>query len=124
VPAARRTRTTSWPAPRQPEQDVAAHVEVWEQRALLRHVADPPLLRRDLDVAGGDCLAVEQHVSALRIEKARDDAQHRGLPASRCAQDRHDLAVGDLEIHAVEHAQASEAAAQPGDRYGAHGMTC
>ena len=78
-------------------------VEVREQRALLRHVADPRAAAAGPTCgAVGDRLAVDRDRARVGREEAGDQPQQRGLAAARRAQHGDDLAVVDVEIDAVE----------------------
>src|SRR5262249_7988990 len=84
-----------------------AHLKVLADRhpredpPALRHLADPP--RHDL-VRGHrvDSLAVQQDVALSRLEDARDCPQGRALAGPVGADQRHDLAVLDLDADALQ----------------------
>jgi hypothetical protein len=81
----------------EPVGHVVAHVHVRIERVVLEHHGDVPVLRLDVvhdaaadaDLPRGDLL------------QARDHPQQRRLAAARGPDDDHELAVGDLQIHAV-----------------------
>ena len=88
---------------RQAERDVGRHVEVREERALLRDVADAARLRRHraYAVAGHDRVA-EGDAARLGREEAGDQAQQRGLAAARGAEHRREGAVRHVEGDVVD----------------------
>jgi hypothetical protein len=71
---------------------------VWIERVVLEHHGDVAVHRRqivhhaavDADVAGGDLLQPGYH------------AQGGGLAAARGADEHHELAVADLEVHVLD----------------------
>jgi hypothetical protein len=81
----------------QAEHEVAPDREPRKYRALLRN-EDP--IRGRL----GDQHAVDQHLARIGLREARHDVQQRGLAASRRADERHELALGHRELHAVDDA--------------------
>ena len=85
-------------------------VEVREQRALLGHVADAAP-RRGGRVAPGPLTTWPPSaiVPASGVREACDQPQQRRLAAARGAEDRVELAGGDVEVDAVEHADGAEA---------------
>ena len=79
---------------RRPKRDVVAHRHVREHRVVLEHHGEPALARRQV----GDVAPADQHAAgALRLQPG-DDAQQRGLAAARRPEQRHELAVGDVEL--------------------------
>src|SRR6201999_1053929 len=64
---------------REPEADVRAHVEVGEQRAVLRHVADAAPLWREMHATVVERALAELDPSALDPLEAGDRAQQRRL---------------------------------------------
>ena len=81
------------------EGDVLEDGEVAEQRVVLENEAHPAVLRtlpRRVHPA-------EQDLSGVRNLQARDGAQERGLPAAGRPQQRHQLPVGDVQRHVLQH---------------------
>ena len=86
------------PAPQpQPEGDVVVHRQVRVERIALEDHGDVTVARRDVV---DDAVADLDRAFADRLE-ARDHAQSRGLAATGRADEDHELAVVDLEIHVV-----------------------
>ena len=79
----------------EPVEQVAAHAEVREEAAVLKHVADPAALRLEVDPG----FRVEEHPvferdpPGLRLHEARDRIGQRGLAGARGAEQR-DHAIG------------------------------
>ena len=67
---------------------------------ILEDEADPPAVRRN----GRQVDAVEQHSPRVRPLESRHDAEQRALPRAAGPEHGHDLAVGDIERHAIERA--------------------
>ena len=61
-----------------PESHVVAHGHMREQRVILKHGIDLPLVGRHIV----DSLPVEQHVAGCGLLEAADDAQGCGLAAA------------------------------------------
>ncbi len=72
---------------------------------MLEHETDMALA----DAAHERVLAVEADLTFVGPVEAGDDAQHRGLARARGAEQRHELARGDLEIDMVERGEGAEA---------------
>ena len=71
------------PRPREPEGDVRGHVEVGEQRSLLRDVADPPAAAAAPGrPSPATTRSPSRMVAGVRLEEARDQPQQRGLAAA------------------------------------------
>ena len=81
------------------EGDVPLDVQVREERVVLEHEADGPLLRRPVDAPRRvePRLAGDADPAAVRSRQPGDAAQHRGLPRSRRPHERDGLAP-DLEL--------------------------
>ena len=75
-----------------------------EQRIFLEYGVDLALVRRQ----AGDVLPVKDNLSVIGIEKARDDAQQRGLAAAGRAEQCDKFIFIDVQRDAVEHALAVE----------------
>ncbi len=90
--------------------EVAAHVEVREQRRVLDHVADGAAMRRHPG-AGGVVLPDfgAEGEAALRTLQPGDGAQHGGLAAARRAEQRRDAARRQLERDVEREVAAREA---------------
>ena len=108
---------------RQPEADVGGDVEVREERALLRDVADPALLRRDRAALAGDDTVVEPDAAGCRREEARDQAEQRGLAAARGAEHGGEGALGDDEVDPVHGADVAEGVGDSRQLDPAHGAS-
>ena len=78
------------------ERDIFCHVHIREQRILLEHRIDLPLLGRQLR----DVRAIKQDAAAVRQLEAPDQPQRRRLPAPRRPEKRHELIFmnGEVEI--------------------------
>ncbi len=101
---ARRDFLLGGPHRLKPEREVLAHRHVRVQRVGLEHHGQPAFCR-------GDCidpLAVDHHLSAGNLFEPGDHAQKRRLPASRRTNEDNELAVHDLEVHAVNHLKRAE----------------
>jgi hypothetical protein len=105
-PVAAATRTG------QPEGDVVPDGEVGEQRTLLRHVADPALLRRHRAAGTHHGALAEHHHSLVRLHEAGDDPEQRGLAASRRAQNGRDRPMRDVQVQLTQDRPAAEADAE------------
>ena len=81
-----------------PERDVLVHVQMRKERVFLENGVDLPLVRRK----AGDFFAVEKDVALVGADKAADDAQRRRLAAAGRAEQRHELAVPDIEIQVLQ----------------------
>ena len=86
----------------QAEGHVLEHVQVREQRILLEHRVHRALVGRHT----GDILALEQNFAGIRLQKACDQPQGRGLAAAGRTQQRNELFVMDIEIQSVQNALA------------------
>ena len=62
-------------------QEVAAHRQMRKQQAILKHVADAPLLRRQVDAEGGieQHLAIDHDAPAVRGKQPGNRIDHAGL---------------------------------------------
>ena len=89
------------------EGDVVEHVQMGEQRVLLKHRVDAALVRRN----GQHVRALEQHAALVGHLKAADDAQKRRLAAARGAQQRDEFALANVQIDVVQHLGIAEALA-------------
>jgi hypothetical protein len=96
------------------ERDVAAHVEVLEERVALEHRVDVAPVRRHV----GDGLALEQDPSLARLLESGDHAQRRRLAAARGAEQGEELAAGDREVHVAHRGVLAEALPDALDRDG------
>lgn len=88
----------------QPEGDVAGDVPLREQLVVLEHQADAPPVHRHPGLVG----AAEQHPAAVERLEPGDGPQHRGLAAAAGAEHAHDLVLGDLQVHGVQHGPLPE----------------
>ncbi len=81
--------------------EVLAHAQAIEDAAALGHVCDAALdhhVRRH----ARERLIVQRERAPRRHEQSRDRAERRRLPRAVVAEQRHDLALADLEPHALE----------------------
>jgi hypothetical protein len=107
------------PAHAQPVRDVLEHAHVREERVVLEDGVDVALEGcRARDVATG-----ELHRAAGRLLEAGHETQHRGLARPGRSEHREELAVGDLEVDAVDGTDVAEVLLEPGqaDRGGGAG---
>jgi hypothetical protein len=90
---------------REAERHVVAHRHVRIERVVLEYHRDVALLglhlvhhpAADVDLAPGDLLEARDHPEQRRLAAARGSHQHR------------ELAVGDVDVHAVDHRGRAEA---------------
>ena len=98
------------------EGHVLRYRHVGEQRVVLENHPDVASLRRKV------CHAVisEVDVTGVRKLEAGDGAQGRRLAAPRRAEERHQLAVLDVEVEVVDGDDGTEALRQAAQRDGRH----
>ncbi len=92
-------------APRQRAQaegDVVADGEMGEEREVLEHEADAPLLRRHEAVRPRDLLAVDEHAPGGGALDARGDPEQRGLAAAGRPEQAEDLARRNVEADMIQ----------------------
>ena len=87
----------------QPEGDVAFHVEVREQRLVLKHQPEAAPVRRQRSHRP----ALPEYVAGVRLQ-AGDDAQQGGFAAPARAQQGDDLAGACSQRNVVQHRRAAE----------------
>jgi hypothetical protein len=75
-----------------------------EQRVILEHHVDRPLVRQDMR----DVLAAKQDAALVRRFETREHAQQRGLAAATRAEQREKFASGNIERDAVDRAEGAE----------------
>ena len=82
------------------EAHVAEHVEVGKERVLLEEVADPTVLRSDVDPPLGveQHGAVERHETAHGVKQAGDHAKHSRLAGAGGPDQRERLARLDGQV--------------------------
>jgi hypothetical protein len=82
---------------REPEREahVLAHGHVRVERVVLEDHRDVAVLRLELV----DHLVADPQLALRDLLEARDHAQGRRLPAARRADEDHELAIADLEVH-------------------------
>jgi hypothetical protein len=95
--------------PVEAEADVARHVQVPEQRALLRHQPDPPVLGSDVDARARDEPPAQADLPGVGPVEPGDHAQQRRLAAAGPAQDGHQRTGGHGEVDPVQHRGAGVA---------------
>ena len=88
----------------QPEGHVLEDAHVAEERVVLEDEADAAMAH----VAHRRVFAFEQHLAAVGLLQARDDAQEAGLARARRAEQGHELAGGDVEAHVVHRHERAE----------------
>ena len=76
-----------------------------EERVILEHEPDPAAVRRN----AGEVAAVEHDAPGVGPLEAGDHAEQRALPRAARSQHGDDLALGDVERHAVERGLLAEA---------------
>ncbi len=95
--------TLSLPA-RKAEGDVLGDRQVGKQRTFLGDVADLSLVGWYVQaVCGGNHASVDRDRPAVGCDEADDQAQQRGLAASRRAEDRGEGPLRDDEVDLVQH---------------------
>ncbi len=94
------------------ELNVLPDAPVIKQRQRLEHH------RRRPPVGGhvGDVAAAQRQASRGRRLEPGEDAHERRLAAARGADDRQELALGDVERHAVDGSRGAELLGDPGQR--------
>ncbi len=75
-----------------------------EKRVVLEDDGDVPLVRRH----PGDEPAADRDVAGVGDDEAGDHPKQRGLAAAGRPQQRDELALGDAEVHAVDHRDAAK----------------
>ena len=103
----------------QAELDVAAGVHVGEQAVGLEHHPHVAAVRGHV----GDVAAADHHAPAVGAVEAAEQPQRRRLAAARRAEQREQLARGDVEVELVERGERAEAARQPVEVHGDGGHT-
>ena len=95
-------------APVRPHANVVQHAHGLEELDVLEGAghpaADDPVRR-----SAQDALAVEEHVTGLRLVEARDHVESRRLAGAVRPDQPRDLTFLDLERHLVERDDAAEA---------------
>ncbi len=99
----------------QPEADVRGHRQVREQRALLRHVADPAVLRRPRPAGAGDGRAAERDRAGVRVVEAGDQPQQRGLAAAGRAEHGGQRARRHVQVDPTQHLGGAERLGDAGE---------
>ena len=84
------------------EAHVLAHRHVRIQRVVLEDHRDVAIARRELV----DALAADDQLAVGDLLQARDHPQRGRLPAARRADEDHELAVADLEVHVLDGLEA------------------
>jgi len=95
----------------QRKRNVLQDGHVREQRVVLEHHADIPLVRR----AVGDVVAVDQHAAFVGPGQAGDQAEQRGLARPGWAQQGQEFAAGDVQVGRRQGDEVAIAFAQAGD---------
>src|SRR5690606_20114317 len=96
-------------APVEPERDVLLDGQVWEQRVILEHHADAPLLRLDEPRRTVHLDAVEHDTPFGRPLDPGDHPKQRRFARAGRPEQAHDLAAADIERYAVDGCDAAEA---------------
>src|SRR5690606_30720435 len=106
----------------EPEQHIAEHRKVGEERIILENEADAAALRRHVLAPGAENFILETHASFIQLLEAAEDAQRRRLSAATRAQKSEDLSFFHLEIQPTHHRRSgSEALVQIFDGEKWHG---
>jgi len=92
----------------EPEGHVVDGVHVGKERVALEDHAHVALLGR----SACQVLAVDEHVTGVEGLEASEHPKSRRLPATRGAEERHQLARSDVEAEAVERLGGPEGAAK------------
>ena len=101
--------------------DVFRDRHVRPERIGLENDADPPLLRRNLSLRRGDHRVADQDSTGIRTVESGDQPQQRGLAAARRAQDRDELAVGNLQRDVRERGEVAVLLAEALEGQSRHG---
>ena len=88
----------------QAEGHVLEDAQVPEEGVVLEDEADAAVLR----LAARRVLALEEDLAAVRALEPRDDAQEARLAGPRRPEERHELAVGDLQADVVHRRERAE----------------
>ncbi|MCY1291882.1 hypothetical protein D9M70_410860 [compost metagenome] len=94
------------------EGDVVGHGQVREQRIVLEHHADPPLLRRQGEAGAGDDLAAELDLALVHRLETGDGAQRGGLAAAGGAEQAADVAGVEVQVELLDDLLPTVAAGQ------------
>ena len=89
----------------QPELDVLAHVEEWEERIVLPDQPGAALVHRHV----ADVVAAQQQRAFVRPLEAGDDPEQRRLAAAARAHDRDELAALDVDVDPLDRDHGAEA---------------
>ncbi|MEJ0005239.1 MAG: hypothetical protein WDM77_02320 [Steroidobacteraceae bacterium] len=82
----------------QREGDVLEHIDVSEQRAVLKQHAEAPAQRKQpAAVQTGQIFTEQLHLAALRIDLRGDQSQQGGLAGAAGTHHRRDLPLQRLE---------------------------
>jgi hypothetical protein len=95
----------------EPEADVARDAHVREHRVALKDHRDVAVSRREV----GDIPLSDVHATAVQMLEARDAAKERGLAATGRSEKDHELAVADVERHALQGGGLPEDLGRAGD---------
>ncbi len=85
------------------------HAHVREQRIVLKDGVDIAVVRRQL----ADVVSTEKHGTGRGQFESGDHSQHRGLAATRGAEQREELALVDFEVDVVDGDDIAVVLAQP-----------
>ena len=102
----------------QPETDISAHAHVRVERVGLEHHREAALGRRHAD----DVHAVDQDAAAAHVLEPGNQAQQRGLAASRGTDKDNERPVGDIEVGTFDDGVGSERLAHAFECDAAHGL--
>ena len=111
------------PAHAQREGDVLGDVHMRPQRIGLEHHADVAFLRRQRPAGTADDGVAELHDAAVGHLESGHQPQQRGLAAAGRPEQREELAVGDVEAHALDGAGLAEMPRHRLERHARHGTT-
>jgi hypothetical protein len=85
------------------EGDVVGHAEVWKQRVVLEHHADPTFLRGQCETGAGDDFARQADLTFVYRLKAGNRSQGGGLAATRGAQQATDVTGVEVQVKVLHH---------------------
>ena len=93
-----------------------------EQRIVLEHHADAPVLRRDVAGRTAHHRVVDADVAFADALEAGDAAQHRGLAAARRAEQAADRPRGERQVQVVDGGARAIAMADAVERQNRRGV--
>src|SRR6187402_3214866 len=82
------------------ELRVRASRAPWQQAVFLEHIRKCVAIFRPFGF-----LTIDAQLARARFDQTSDNIEQRAFPASRCAEQRYDLALADIEGNPVQHLQ-------------------